>query len=87
MDGTDPPPVAVDQEEEEHGKKSHFLSESEWAAYKGDALAVEVKEKAEKKIAALLEQIGKLESDVTDVKIHNGWLESHAPPSRASHLD
>jgi hypothetical protein len=52
-----------------------FLDESEWAAYRDDPLAVELKEKAEKKISALHERIRSLSAEMVDVKIKNG-----APP-------
>lgn len=49
-----------------------FLAEGEWDTYKDDPLAVEVKEKAEKKIIALHERIRALDAEMIDVKVKNG---------------
>lgn len=51
-----------------------FLAEGEWDTYKDDPLAVEVKEKAEKKIIALHERIRALDAEMIDVKVKNEHL-------------
>ena len=54
-----------------------FLGEGEWDTYKDDPLAVEVKEKAEKKIIALHARIRALDAEMIDVKVKNGTFPSH----------